>query len=106
MLMISFSPNSVACAVLAFSWMNCRFSRWSIGSVTERFRSTVTRVEAEGVEGNGTLRIVEPERGDSAWRERREEMRAEEDESSRVRYEVDEVVACRGSEIVSLRPTV
>lgn len=43
-LTISFSPNSVALAVRAFSWINCRFNRCSIGSVTGRFRSTVTRI--------------------------------------------------------------
>lgn len=77
-LTISLSPNSVALAVRAFSWINCRFNRCSIGSVTGRFRSTVTRIvvesaaafffveeeeEEEAVE-SGTESVVGPERGD------------------------------------------
>lgn len=109
-LTISFSPNSVPLAVRAFSWINCRFNRCSIGSVTGRFRSTVTRivvdesaaafffcvviVEEEEGEESGTESVVGPERGEMDWRERRDEIRADEEESSRVRYDVDEVVAC------------
>ena len=114
-LIISFSPNSVALAVRAFSWINCRFNRCSIGSVTGRFRSTVTRIvvddesaaafffcvvvvedeeEEEEEEESGTESVVGPERGEMDWRERRDEINADEEESSRVRYDVDEVVAC------------
>lgn len=38
--------------------------------------------------------MVGPERGEMDCRERRDEINAEEEESSRVRYDVDEVVAC------------
>ena len=84
--------TSISLPICMFIFVNCFFSREHTASVAGRASWTVT--VHGGVVGSGSgVGVV---RFESAWRASRVEMMVEHVDSSRDRYDVDEVAICAG----------